>query len=197
MAGAAEAWPPVAGGVVPEAYDSLVAKLICWGNDRPEARARMLRALEEFHIDGIATTIPANIALLQSDSFVDGSHTTKTVETEGVLDALAADADSGEEDVLIVGGRGVRLWNPAMAPSAAAATRASGAHGELLAPMQGTILKVLALEGDAVDAGQPVVVLEAMKMETTIAAPRAGKVTEVRVVVGDTAASGQVLAVIE
>jgi acetyl-CoA/propionyl-CoA carboxylase biotin carboxyl carrier protein len=187
----------VAGDAVPEAYDSLVAKLICWGNDRREARARMLRALEEFRIDGIATTIPANIALLQSDSFIEGSHTTKTVETEGVLDELAVDAESGEEDVLIVAGRGVRLWNPAMAPSAAAATHASGAHGELLAPMQGTILKVLASEGDAVDAGQPVVVLEAMKMETTIAAPRAGKVTEVRVVAGDTAASGQVLAVIE
>ena len=99
--------------------------------------------------------------------------------------------------MLLVEGRPVRLWSPAMAASAPAAVHGSVAGGrDVVAPMQGTILTVLVSDGDEVTAGQPIVVLEAMKMETTVPAPRAGTV-ELKASPGDTAGAGQVLAVIE
>jgi acetyl-CoA/propionyl-CoA carboxylase biotin carboxyl carrier protein len=183
------------GDEVPGAYDSLVAKLIAHGADREEARARMLRALGEFTIEGIATTIPAHLALLQESSFVAGTHDTTTVETKGVLDALTAPAEPA--DVLLVGGTPVRLWSPAMAASAAAAVHGGASGGDVVAPMQGTILKVLVAPGDSVEAGQPLIVLEAMKMENSIAAPVGGTVVEVNVQAGETAGAGQLLARVE
>jgi len=188
----------IAGDDVPEAYDSLIAKLVTWGNDREEARVRMLRALDEFVIEGVTTTIPAHRALLQSEDFISGAHTTRTVEEGGALAALAplAVPDAPQENVLIVEGRSVRLWDPAMAASASAAVHA-GSGGDLVAPMHGTILKILVGAGDRVEVGDPIVVLEAMKMETTIAATRAGTVTEVHVSAGDTAVAGEVLALVE
>ena len=186
------------GDTIPEAYDSLIAKLITWGSDREEARHRMLRALEEMVVEGVATSIPAHQVLLQEESFVKGTHTTRTIEGDGVLDALIAaePAAEAESNVLLVQGRAVHLWHPSMAASASAAVSA-GAGGELVAPMQGTILKVLVTAGDTVAAGDPVVVLEAMKMETTIAAPQAGTVAEMPVGQGESVGAGQVVAVIE
>ena len=185
------------GDTVPEAYDSLVAKLITWGNDREEARTRMLRALDELVLEGIETSIPAHQVLLEERSFVEGTHTTRTIEGDGVLEGLAATENVEQAtNVLLVQGRTVKLWNPAMAASASAAVQ-SGGSGDLIAPMQGTILKVLAKQGDTVEAGEAVVVLEAMKMETTIAAPSAGTISELPVNVGDSVGAGQVVAVIE
>lgn len=188
------------GDEVPAAYDSLLAKLITWGNDREEARVRMLRALEEMTIEGVATTIPAHQLLLKTEEFVSGEHTTSSVEGDGLLDDLAADVSSdevGEEDVLLVGGRPVRLWNPAMSASASAAVHGVTGSGDIVAPMQGTILKVLVEQGDEVEAGQALIVLEAMKMETTIAAPAGGAIVKIEVAAGDTVAAGQALAVVE
>jgi acetyl-CoA/propionyl-CoA carboxylase biotin carboxyl carrier protein len=185
------------GDVIPEAYDSLLAKLITWGKDRDEARLRMLRCLDEFKIEGVATTIPAHKLLLQLEAFVDGSHTTKTVEN-GVLDELeAAPPGDEEENVLLVGGRTVRLWSPAMAASASAAVSGGIGAGEIAAPMQGTILKVLVERGQTVEPGDAVVILEAMKMETTLAATTTGVVNEISVAPGDTVAAGQVVAIVE
>ena len=188
----------IAGDSIPEAYDSLVAKLVTWGNDREEARVRMLRALDEFSIEGVATTIPAHKALLEDADFVDGTHTTRTVEAGSALDSLGSGAldERSDENVLLVQGRAVHLWNPAMAASASAAVQA-GPGGDLVAPMHGTILKVLVATGQEVGAGEPVAVLEAMKMETTISATRAGTVADVLVAPGDTAAAGQALVVLE
>ena len=99
---------------------------------------------------------------------------------------------------MMVAGSPVRLWHPGMSRSAAAATHGAVAgSGDVVAPMQGTILKVLVEEGQALSAGDAVVVLEAMKMETTIAADRDGSVAEVRVAVGETVGAGQVVVVIE
>ena len=97
----------------------------------------------------------------------------------------------------MVGGRAVRLWNPAMAASASAAVHGVAAGGQIVAPMQGTILKVSVLEDQQVEAGDPLMVLEAMKMETTIAAPAAGTVSGLTVAAGDTVGGGQTLAVVE
>ncbi|MDQ4124476.1 MAG: carbamoyl phosphate synthase, partial [Actinomycetota bacterium] len=177
---------------VPGAYDSLIAKLVTHGADRGEARERMLRALDEYEIEGVQTTIPAHVLLLQEASFVAGTHDTTTVESGDVLDELSAPAEE-LRDVLMVGGTPVRLWNPAMAASAAAATHGAASGGDVVSPMQGTILKVLVAVGDEVEAGQPLVVLEAMKMENEIAAPGGGVVEEVNAVVGKTAGAGEVL----
>ena len=185
------------GDSIPEAYDSLLAKLITTGADREEARQRMLRCLDEMVVEGISTTIPAHRLLLQLDAFVDGTHTTKTVES-GVLDQLeVAATETEQENVLLVGGRAVRLWSPSMAASASAAVSGGIGAGEIAAPMQGTILKVLVEPGQTVAPGDPVVILEAMKMETTLAATTAGVIKEISVAPGDTAAAGQVVAIVE
>lgn len=180
------------GDEVPSAYDSLVAKVVVTADDRERAIARMLAALDSFKIEGISTTIPAHLLLLVDESFVDGTHTTRTVETSGVLNLLTEPGHG----VLLIEGHPVKLWHEGMAPSAAAAVGAAGS-GELTAPMQGTILKVLVAEGDRVAAGDPLVVLEAMKMETTIAAPKDGTVTMIGVGQGSTTGAGQVLVVVE
>jgi acetyl-CoA/propionyl-CoA carboxylase biotin carboxyl carrier protein len=188
------------GDEVPAAYDSLIAKLVTWGRDREESRRRMLRALDELVVDGVKTTVAAHKLLIENDSFIAGDHTTTTVEGSDVLAPLAREEEisAGPRDVLLIEGRAVRLWNPAMSASAAAATHgASSDGGDVVAPMQGTVIKVLAEAGDAVKGGDPLIVLEAMKMETALAAPRAGTVASISVVPGDTASAGQVVATIE
>jgi acetyl-CoA/propionyl-CoA carboxylase, biotin carboxylase, biotin carboxyl carrier protein len=182
-----------AGDAVPDAYDSLIAKLITWGNDREEARVRMLRALDEFVIEGIATTIPAHKGLLESKEFISGAHSTRTVEEDGLLETMVALDEESEEDVLLVEGRAFRLWHPSMSSSAAAAVHGGIEGGELVAPMQGTILKLLVPPGESVEAGQGILVLEAMKMETTLSATASGTV-EIEVQVGENVAPGQILA---
>ena len=191
------------GDDIPAAYDSLIAKLVTWGSDREEARHRMLRALDEFEIEGIPTTIPAHRVLLDMPEFVDGSYTTKTVEG-GALDVLTArkvppPSDTESERVLMLHGSPVRLWHPAIAGSVSAAARrgvTATQKGAVVAPMHGTILKLLIAEGDRVESGDPVAVLEAMKMETQISAPSSGAVTEVRVEAGAIVEAGQEIALI-
>ncbi|MCA1708905.1 MAG: carbamoyl phosphate synthase, partial [Actinobacteria bacterium] len=188
------------GDDIPAAYDSLIAKVITWGNDREEARARMLRALDEMTVDGVSTTIPAHRLLLEDEDFVTGVHTTRTVEGSDVLAELESDAEALTQDhgdVLMVAGRAVRFWNPSMSASASAAVHGAGGGGAIVAPMQGTILRVVAREGDDVAAGDPLLILEAMKMETTISAPGAGKLLKVEVAAGDSVAAGQSLAIVE
>lgn len=186
------------GDEVPGAYDSLIAKVICWGATREQARRRMLRALGEMEVEGVATTIPAHLLLLEHPAFVQGTHTTRTLEDEPLLELLEASGQAEEEQgVLLVEGRAVKLWNSAMSASAAGAVHGTPAIGDVVAPMQGTIVKVLADEGQVVAEGDGLVVLEAMKMETTIAATRAGTVVRMMVGPGETAGAGQVVAVLE
>ncbi len=222
-----------AGDTVSQFYDNLVAKLIVWAPDRDAARRRMLRALGETTIEGIATTIPAEVAILEHEDFATGQHSTNWVEQRldlsgvtGSADPEPATAAEGEAEPTVlrevtteVDGRRyrVKLWLPesaAAAPAAGgtAATRAAGGRtratraraavggagsGTVTVPMQGTIVKVLVAAGDAVEAGQTVCVLEAMKMENAIAAEKAGTVTEVKVAAGDSVGAGDVLVVIE
>ncbi len=219
-----------AGDEVSQFYDNLLGKLICWGADRDAAIARTLRALDEFEITGIPTTIPADIAILRHPEFVAGEHSTRWVEERldlsGVgidLEPPADDAEGVAEpkvrrdvDVEVDGRRfGVTVWVPesqagaAMTPagpggrvtprprrSAGASARAAGT-GAVTVPMQGTIVKVLVSEGDEVEAGQTVCVLEAMKMENNIAADKSGTVKDVKVTAGQSVGSGDVVVVIE
>jgi acetyl-CoA/propionyl-CoA carboxylase biotin carboxyl carrier protein len=186
------------GDVVPDAYDSLIAKLVTWGNDREEARMRMLRALREFEIEGPSTTIAAHIGLLESEEFRAGTYTTRTVEA-GLLDDLVSPEIGAETDtgVLLLAGRAVRLWHESMSAAASASVSGGVSAADLGAPMQGTIVSVLVAQGDEVAAGDPLFVLEAMKMETTIAAPRSGVVANLEVSEGAIVQSGQVLARID
>jgi len=219
------------GDTVSQFYDNLVAKLVVWGHDREAARRRMLRAIGETVIDGVATTLPADVAILSHPDFVAGEHSTNWVEQSLDLTGMvsvgteappAPATPDGEEaaprvlrDVTAeVDGRRyqVKLWVPDLgdavvasgggAPKATGPKRpkaaASGAgSGTVAVPMQGTIVKVLVVEGDTVEVGQTVCVLEAMKMENNVIAERAGMVKEVRVQAGESVGPGDVIAVIE
>jgi acetyl-CoA/propionyl-CoA carboxylase, biotin carboxylase, biotin carboxyl carrier protein len=219
-----------AGDEVSQFYDNLLGKLICWGADRETAIARTLRALDEFEIAGIPSTIPADAAILRHPDFVAGEHSTKWVEERLDLSGIAADArpvpegaETGAEpkvrrdvDVEVNGRRfGVTVWVPESQAAAAAAAAGAGGRasprprrsagasaraagtGAVTVPMQGTIVKVLVSEGDEVEAGQTVCVLEAMKMENNIAADKSGTVKEIKVAAGQSVGSGDVVVVIE
>jgi acetyl-CoA/propionyl-CoA carboxylase biotin carboxyl carrier protein len=188
------------GDEVPSAYDSLIAKLIVWGPDRESARRRMMRALDEFDIQGVATTIPAHRLLMRHPRFVDGSYSTATVEG-GALASLTAPtmsaaADTAPGAVVSVAGARARLWNPAISRSIGTAAIPGSDSGAVVAPMHGTILKILVAEGDSVGAGDPVALLEAMKMETYVSATAAGTVKAVNVRPGAIVEAGQVVATV-
>ncbi len=214
-----------AGDEVSQYYDNLIGKLVTWGADRDTARRRMLRALSEMQIEGVATTIPADVAILAHPDFIEAVHSTKWVEESLDLSQISAppanaSADTEDDaprvrrdvDVEVNGKRfAVRVWVPEVAAgaapasgtpksrparAAAAATSAAGGSGQVTVPMQGTIVKVLVAVGDTVEAGEAVCVLEAMKMENNITAERAGTVSEVKVSTGDTVGAGDVVVVI-
>jgi acetyl-CoA/propionyl-CoA carboxylase, biotin carboxylase, biotin carboxyl carrier protein len=212
------------GDNVSQFYDNLVAKLIVWAPDREAARRRMLRALSETKITGIATTIPADVAILTHPDFAEAKHSTKWVEDVLDLSQLTSDpvdvtppatADDAvptvQRDVTAeVDGRrfSVKLWVPDLGTSAAthvtarprrAAQAAAGAtgSGDVVVPMQGTIVKVLVAVGDKVEVGQTICLLEAMKMENAVNAEKDGVVKEVRVSAGASVGAGDIVAVIE
>ncbi|HET9060237.1 MAG TPA: biotin carboxylase N-terminal domain-containing protein [Acidimicrobiales bacterium] len=195
-----------AGDTVSQHYDNLVAKVIAWGPDREAARHRLLRALDEVEVEGVATTVPAQELVLAHPDFVSVTHSTTWL---GGLDltsldtaALAPTPGPGltrrRVAVEMTGRRyEVDVWLPEGARSAGEAAPArTAAKGEVVAPMQGTVVKVLVSPGDVVAAGQAVCVLEAMKMENSIFAPAAGTVSEVRVAPGASVGTGDVLVVI-
>ncbi|BBL79833.1 acetyl-CoA carboxylase biotin carboxylase subunit [Rubrobacter xylanophilus] len=206
-------------GLVPESYDPLFAKLIVRGGDRREALARLGRALAEFRVEGIATTLPFFRAILDEESFVAGDYTTGYVaERMGNLGLEPAPAAGGappekesRELEVEVEGRlfRVRVFGelPAGERSGArrsparrgggASRRASAAEGTVASPMQGTIVKVLVEEGQEVEADEPVCVLEAMKMESEIRSPKSGRVVKVAVGPGQTVRGGDPLVVVE
>ena len=212
-----------AGDRISPYYDNLIGKLVVWGRDRDAAIARGLRALSETQVDGVATTIPAAQAILSHRDFAAATHSTRWVEERLDLSALgdqrpaAGDTpDDGSRpgvrrtvEVEVEGKRfSVALWAPDAADGGdatrpATRRRSRGPSGlgagaaEVTVPMQGTIVKLLVQVGDEVEAGEPVAVLEAMKMENNIAAGRAGTVTEIRVEVGDSVGGGDTIAVIE
>ncbi len=211
-----------AGDKISPYYDNLIGKLVVWGRDRDVAISRALRALSEMRVTGVATTVPAAQAILAHPDFAAVAHSTRWVEerldftsvaasTEGTGDADGGDADSmvrREFEAEVDGKRfRVALWAPQAGggesgqPSAArrrarGPSSLGGGTAEVTVPMQGTIIKLLVEVGDQVEAGQPVAVLEAMKMENNIAAGRSGTVAEIRVGVGDSVGGGDTIAVI-
>ena len=205
-----------AGDTISQYYDNLVGKLIVWGKDRPSAIARTIRALEEMKVEGVHTTIPADLAILRHPDFAAMQHSTKWVEEKLDLSNVSSNVAPGEPPAaglvertttVEVNGKRfeVRAWVPESGGTAAAprrAPRASGAAtggaatGDVVAPMQGTIVKVLVEVGQEVKVGDAVVVLEAMKMENQLQADKAGTVSAVKVKAGDKVGSGDVLVVV-
>jgi len=208
------------GDEISQYYDNLVGKLIVWGKDRPTAIARTITALEEMEVKGVATTIPADLAILRHSDFADVTHSTKWVEqtldlSEVSSDPSAEPAEDAEplverKTTVEVNGKrfDVKMWVPetvgvAAAPSAKKPRRAAGGgagggggNGTITVPMQGTIVKIEVEVGQEVAAGQSLLVLEAMKMENQINSDVSGTVAEIKVSAGDTVGGGDTVMVI-
>jgi acetyl-CoA/propionyl-CoA carboxylase biotin carboxyl carrier protein len=212
----------VAGDTVSQYYDSLITNLAVWGSDREKARRRLLRAIEETVIKGVATTLPADVLILTDEKFVNATHSTNWVESELDFNQLPghgqAPVSVGEgtirKDVTAeVNGRrvNVALWIPESsdniiprAHSTAAKPRrqhqagaVGSGSGTVSVPMQGTIVKVTVEVGQQVQAGDTIVILEAMKMENNVNAENSGVVKSIKVKAGDSVSNGDVIAVIE
>ena len=211
----------VGGDVISQYYDNLIAKLIVWAPDRERARRRMLRAIEETTIEGVATTLGADVIILSDEAFVHGTHSTKWVETDLDFSSIPNNAASvvsiGEgrvrKDVTAeVNGRRVTvaLWVPededlpARPQSTALKPRRQhhsgvlgSGSGKVTVPMQGTIVKVNVTVGQTVEAGDTVVILEAMKMENSVNAEKTGVVKSVNVTTGASVSAGDVVVEIE
>ena len=210
-----------AGDTISQYYDNLIGKLIVWAPDRDRARRRMLRAIEETVIEGVATTLPADTIILASDDFVNATHSTKWVEETldfaGVASpTVAASADDvrvRRDVVAEVDGKrvAVSLWltdaqDPGLPRATSTAAKPRRQHhagvvgsgsGTVVVPMQGTIVKVAVAVGQSVQAGETLVILEAMKMENAVGAEKSGVVTAIKVKPGDAVSAGDVVAVVE
>jgi acetyl-CoA/propionyl-CoA/long-chain acyl-CoA carboxylase, biotin carboxylase, biotin carboxyl carrier protein len=203
------------GREIPGDYDSMFAKLIVSGADRDQARRRMLRALDEFVVEGVPTTIPVHRWVLESEAFATSTHTTTWLEralgeahlpAQRDLEPAAAPVRSGRaRDILVeVDGRRVpvRIFDERReaapgVPTSHATHHGEHVHGEIRAPMQGTIVKVLVEKGQPIQAGDVVCILEAMKMENHIASTREGEITDLPIRPGQVVELGALLAVID
>ena len=211
----------VQGSTISQYYDNMIAKLIVSGRTRDEAIVRSRRALREYQIGGVDTTIPAHLAILEHESFLSGDVSTRLVETSmdfsGIERTTSPSLPEDEErsqrtitvevggrrfevtywaEVLTAPGSGKRVAPRRKAPKLAKASAVGSGVGEVTSPMQGTIVKINHKAGDTVHEGEPLCVLEAMKMENEIKAPVTGDIIDVRVQVGDTVSSGQLIMVI-
>lgn len=206
------------GSVVPGEYDSLMAKLIVHGEDRPQALRRARAALDEMQIRGLPTVLPFHRAVVRHPDFIaeerlgvhttwienefaeplaaspeiaraapDAARSTFTVELDGKAVQLGLPARLYEALLNRGGGSGALAGVAGVAPSAEA-------DAELTAPMAGSLVKWLVESGEAVEAGQPVAVVEAMKMESSVAAHRSGILARGPQEPGTAVARGDVLA---
>jgi len=201
-----------AGSVIGGQFDSLLAKVIVTGRDRPQALERARRALGEFDLAGVRTTLPFLRQVLTEPAFTAEGPAGFAVHTRWIeQDYLpAAPAGAEEPDTERVAVRVGRRWLSVDVPGLAQARegplvlareqardrleRAGQAAGDAVrAPMQGTVIRVEVADGDEVAAGQLLVVVEAMKMENPLRAPHPGRVTGLHVSVGDTVAQGATL----
>ena len=204
------------GDTIAREYDSMVAKLIVWAEDRETACRRLGIALEDLAVDGVPTTIPFHRLALAHPAFLAAEHATSSVEREWDLSTLtsadtavergAPDRRIEEQLTVELDGRRfdvrvhspVRLTHPLRhAPRATSRASAGNADsGDVLAPMQGTVIGYAVEPGARVAVGDPVVMLEAMKMENTLRATIAGTVASTGTAPGTVVQPGALLAVI-
>jgi acetyl-CoA/propionyl-CoA carboxylase biotin carboxyl carrier protein len=205
-----------AGSEISGVYDPMIAKLIVHGVDREHARMRMLRALDEFVIEGPKTLLGFHKALLEHECFVRGETCHGLVESDQLAaraaelepPSAAATANGRMTERLRtveVDGRrfDVRVLEPEepwreLARRRKERVRAGGAGGNdaIVSPMQGTVLSVGVANGDTVETGQVICIVEAMKMENEVRAPHGGVVAALSVAAGEPVGSGQVICVL-
>jgi acetyl-CoA/propionyl-CoA carboxylase biotin carboxyl carrier protein len=211
------------GGEVSPMYDPMVAKLIVWDVDRASATARMLRALSEYEIGELKTLIPFHTALLGTEQWRNAETCRDLVEDKAWLKQLAFPAPTPADDeeaaasveqayTVEVSGRRFDVtvigpgYGPSLNGSAPAAPRTprrerkrsgSAVGGDTLpSPLQGNMWKVLVKQGDTVQEGQLLCIIEAMKMENEITAHKAGTISELPIVEGAPIAAGDPIATI-
>jgi acetyl-CoA/propionyl-CoA carboxylase, biotin carboxylase, biotin carboxyl carrier protein len=216
----------VSGTEITPLYDPMVAKLIVWDADRERATRRMLRALEEYEVEGVKTLIPFHKAIMASEQWAKGETCRDLIEDKDWLKELAFDGvpAAGDDDVELeertytveVSGKrfDVVVHGEPLAAGAAPAgvngaarqapkrERKSGAGGggggdTLASPLQGNVWKVMVEQGAAVEEGALVCIIEAMKMENEIYAHKAGTIAELAVQEGGAVKSGDTIAVIK
>ncbi len=211
------------GGVILPTYDSLIAKLVTWGRDRDEAITRMRRALAEFEVGGVPTTIPFHARVLETETFQAGLATTAFLpehpevipppaeivaaagEETGVKTDLVVEVNNRRFTVRMPEGVSLNGHGPLNGKSAASPVKRRGSSGtavktqgpELTSPIQGTVIRVSVAEGETVAQGALICVVEAMKMENEIMAHRDGVVSSVPIQKGAAVKIGTVLATIQ
>jgi acetyl-CoA/propionyl-CoA carboxylase biotin carboxyl carrier protein len=216
----------LAGSEITPLYDPMIAKLIVWDADRELATKRMLRALDEFQIEGVRTLIPFHKAIMASEQWANGETCRDLIEDRKWLKELAQpkpdapaedEGETVERDYLVeVSGKRFEVKVRGEAPPAAAVANGAapaarqaprrerrsggggGAGGDTLtSPLQGNVFKVLVEQGADVEEGALICIIEAMKMENEITAHKAGKVEELPISEGAAVTAGDTLAVIK
>jgi acetyl-CoA/propionyl-CoA carboxylase biotin carboxyl carrier protein len=195
------------GDVIGGNFDSLLAKLVVTGATRKEAIERARRALAEFEVGGLATALPFHRAIVQDPAFtekfkvytsyIENEFTNEIpafesvvveIQTKVAAEKLVAEVNGKRFEIL------VHTPEPVVKRHRAKQSSVSGSTGTGLAsPMQGTVVKIAVEEGQSVEAGDLVFVLEAMKMEQPLSAHKSGVITNLKAVIGETVASGTVL----
>ena len=195
------------GDVIGGNFDSLLAKLIVTGSTRKQAIERARRALAEFEIGGLATALPFHRAILEDPNYTEVfkvytsyieneftneipafESTSADIQTKVAAEKLVAEVNGKRFEIL------VHAPEPVVKRHRAKQASVGGASGSGLAsPMQGTVVKIAVQEGQSVEVGDLVIVLEAMKMEQPLNAHKAGVIKNLKAVIGETVASGTVL----
>jgi acetyl-CoA/propionyl-CoA carboxylase biotin carboxyl carrier protein len=206
------------GSVIGGQFDSMLGKLIVTGSDRKQALERSRRALAELQIEGMATVLPFHRLVVSDPAFIGDDEGfavhTRWIETEweNTVEPFGVEAVDGEEPtprqtvVVEVGGRRLEVSLPgdlAIGAGGAAAKKpksrkrsgggAAASGISVVAPMQGTVVKVAVEEGQQVLAGELIAVLEAMKMENPVTAHKDGTITGLSVEPGAAVTQGTVL----
>ncbi len=202
-------------------YDSMIAKLIVWAPTRAQSIARFKRAIDEFVIDGVPTTLPLLRALCDDPDVIEGDYGTATLEAFAALhrESLGSNVTAGtpvvsapsDEIRVEVNDRMYRVRlvdRPAIAlpqngangrriaPRTAKRANAAASGNDAVSPMHGVVIEVKVGEGDTVSQGQVLAVVEAMKMMNEIRAHRAGTVATIHAAAGATVEAGTPLVTI-
>ena len=188
-------------------FDSLLAKLIVTGSTREEAVQRARRALAEFSVGGLATALPFHRAIMDDHAFTENfSIYTSYIENEFkneippfAQSALESQTHAAAEHLVTeINGKRFEIFVHAPEPVHKRHRAKQGASGAsagtaLTSPMQGTVVKVAVQEGQKVEAGELIIVLEAMKMEQPLSAHRSGVISNLSAIIGETVSSGSTL----
>ena len=195
------------GDVIGGNFDSLLAKLIVTGATRGQAIERARRALAEFEVGGLATALPFHRAILEDPAYTKDfkiytsyienefvneipafESATHAIQTHVAAEKLIAEVNGKRFEILVHAPEPVVKRHRAKKSSSGASTGTS-----LSSPMQGTVVKIAVTEGQKVEAGDLIVVLEAMKMEQPLNAHKSGVVRNLKAVIGETVSSGALL----